>query len=292
MGLVTSPLHRQGCAVVLQIILLYNGIFITQLFFVIMNLKNKVAVITGGASGLDEATVRRFVERGTKCAIFDLNDERGNALAVELGGQVAYFEADVTSEDSITDAVASTVNHFGAIHINCNYAGIGHGEKTVGREHKPHALDSYKRVVDINLIGTFNVLRLCAAQMSKQDVIDAESGRGVIINTASVAGYEGQIGQAAYAATKSAIIGSTICLARDLADLNIRVNTIVPGLIHTPLFDALPENVYQSLESSVLNPQRLGKPDEIAHLAQYLVENDYMNGESVRMDGGIRMQAR
>lgn len=257
-----------------------------------MNLQNKVAVITGGASGLGEATVRRFVEHGARCAIFDLNNERGNALVAELGEQVAYFNADVTSEESVSNAVDATVAHFGAIHINCNYAGIGHGEKTVGRENKPHALDSYKRVVDINLIGTFNVLRLCAAQMSKQGLIDAESGRGIIINTASVAGQEGQIGQAAYAATKGAIIGSTICLARDLAEHSIRVNTIVPGLIHTPLFDALPENVYASLESSVLNPQRLGKPDEIAHLAQYFVENDYMNGESIRMDGGIRMQAR
>lgn len=257
-----------------------------------MNLQNKVAVITGGASGLGEATVRRFVEHGARCAIFDLNDERGNALVTELGDQVAYFNADVTSEESITKAIGATVKQFGAIHINCNYAGIGHGEKTVGRENKPHALDSYKRVVDINLIGTFNVLRLCAAQMSKQELIDADSGRGVIINTASVAGQEGQIGQAAYAATKGAILGSTICLARDLAELNIRVNTIVPGLIHTPLFDALPENVYESLEATVLNPQRLGRPDEIAHLAQYLVENDYMNGENVRMDGGIRMQAR
>jgi NAD(P)-dependent dehydrogenase (short-subunit alcohol dehydrogenase family) len=257
-----------------------------------MNLQNKVAVITGGASGLGEATVRRFVEHGARCAIFDLNDEKGNALASELGDQVMYFNADVTSEESITNAISATVNHFGAIHINCNYAGIGHGEKTVGRENKPHGLDSYKRVVDINLVGTFNVLRLCATQMSKQELIDIDSGRGVIINTASVAGQEGQIGQAAYAATKGAILGSTICLARDLADLSIRVNAIVPGLIHTPLFDALPDNIYESLEATVLNPQRLGKPDEIAHLAQYLVENDYMNGENVRMDGGIRMQAR
>jgi 3-hydroxyacyl-CoA dehydrogenase/3-hydroxy-2-methylbutyryl-CoA dehydrogenase len=257
-----------------------------------MKLNNKVAVITGGASGLGEATLRRFVANGAKCSIFDLNNERGNALAKELGVNVAYFNTNVTDEQSVEAAIARTVETFGAIHINCNYAGVGHGEKTVGRENKPHALESFKRVVDINLIGTFNVLRLCAAQMSKQELIDEDSGRGVILNTASVAGQEGQIGQAAYAATKGALIGSTICLARDLAEHRIRVNTIVPGLIHTPLFDALPENVYQSLEATVLNPQRLGKPDEIAHLAQYLVENDYMNGENVRMDGGIRMQAR
>ena len=257
-----------------------------------MKLENKIAVITGGASGLGEATVRRFHANGAKCSILDLDDERANALVAELGSNVMYTNTDVTSEQSVEAAVAATVEAYGAIHINCNYAGIGHGEKTVGKENAPHALDTYKRVVDINLIGTFNVLRLCAAQMSKQDLIDEESGRGVILNTASVAGQEGQIGQAAYAATKGAVIGSTICLARDLAEHRIRVNTIVPGLVHTPLFDALPENVYQSLEASVLNPQRLGKPDEIAHLAQYLVENDYMNGESVRMDGGIRMQAR
>lgn len=257
-----------------------------------MKLENKVAVITGGASGLGEATVRRFVANGAKCAILDLNDERGNSLVAELGDQVIYHNTNVVDEASVESALSRTVEAFGAVHINCNFAGIGHGEKTVGKENKPHALDSYRRVVDINLIGTFNVLRLCAAQMSKQAPVDKDSGRGVILNTASVAGQEGQIGQAAYAATKGAVIGSTICLARDLAEHNIRVNTIVPGLIHTPLFDSLPENVYQSLESSVLNPQRLGKPDEIAHLAQYLVENDYMNGESVRMDGGIRMQAR
>lgn len=257
-----------------------------------MNLKNKVAVITGGASGLGEATLKRFVSHGVKCAIFDLNDERGNSLAEELGNDVVYYNVDVTSGTNVEDAVNQTVAKFGAIHINCNYAGIGYGEKTVGKEHQPHALETYKRVVDINLIGTFNVLRLCAAQMTKQEPLDDDGNRGVILNTASVAGQEGQIGQAAYAATKGAIIGSTICLARDLAQHGIRVNTIVPGLIHTPLFDELPENVYQSLESSVLNPQRLGKPEEIAHLAQYLVENDYMNGECVRLDGGIRMQAR
>lgn len=257
-----------------------------------MNLKDKVAVITGGASGLGDATVRRFAKAGAKLAIFDLNDARGNAIAAELGDAVRYFNVDVTAEDSVIAAIEGTLAAFDEIHINCNFAGIGHGEKTVGKEHVPHALDSYRRVVDVNLIGTFNVLRLCAAQMSRQQPLNDDGCRGVILNTASVAGQEGQIGQAAYAATKGALIGSTICLARDLAGIGVRLNTIVPGLIHTPLFDDLPENVYQSLESSVLYPQRLGKPDEIAQLAEYLVENDYMNGECVRMDGGIRMQAR
>lgn len=257
-----------------------------------MELNNKVAVITGGASGLGEATTRRFVEQGAKVAIFDLNDERGKAIAAELGDAVIYQNVNVVSEDSVEAGINATLEAFGAIHINCNYAGIGHGEKTVGKENTPHALDSYRRVIDINLIGTFNVLRLCAAQMSKQEPLNEDGCRGIIINTASVAGQEGQIGQAAYAATKGAIIGSTICLARDLASIGVRVNTIVPGLIHTPLFESMPDNVYQALEASVLYPQRLGKPDEIAQLAQYFVENDYMNGECVRMDGGIRMQAR
>lgn len=257
-----------------------------------MKLQDRVAVITGGASGLGEATVRHFVEQGAKVAIFDLNDERGETIAASLGQNVAYVNVDVTSEESVEKAILATVERFGAIHIDCNFAGISHAEKTVGKEHVPHALDTYKRVVDINLVGTFNVLRLCAAQMSKQDPFNQDGCRGVILNTASVAGQEGQIGQAAYAATKGGIIGSTICLARDLAQTGIRVNTIVPGLIHTPLFDSLPEHVYQSLESNVLFPGRLGKPVEIAQLAQYLIENDYMNGECVRMDGGIRMQAR
>ncbi len=257
-----------------------------------MQLNDKVAVITGGASGLGEATVRRFTDQGAHCAIFDLNQERGEALAEELGSRVRFYSVDVTSEDSVCAGVNQTVADFDAIHINCNYAGIGSGEKTVGREYKPHGLDSFKKVVDINLIGTFNVLRLCAAQMAQQEPINEDGHRGVILNTASVAGQEGQIGQAAYAATKGAILGSTICFARDLAEYGIRVNTIVPGLIHTPLFDSLPEHIFNALEASVLNPPRLGKPEEIAHLAQYLVENDYMNGECVRMDGGIRMQAR
>ena len=173
-----------------------------------MELQDKIAVITGGASGLGEATLRRFIANGAKVAIFDLNEERGKALVAEFGDEnVAYFQVDVTSEESVSNAIAGTLDKFGAIHINCNYAGIGHGEKTVGKEHVPHALDSYRKVIDVNLIGTFNVLRLCAAQMSKQEPITEDGSRGVILNTASVAGQEGQIGQAAYAATKGAVIG-------------------------------------------------------------------------------------
>lgn len=258
-----------------------------------MDLNNKVAVVTGGASGLGEATVRAYVARGARVAIFDMNAERGAAISSELGAErVAYFDVNVCDEGDVEAAIAGTVERFGAIHVCNNYAGIGHGEKTVSKG-VPHKLESFAKIINVNLIGTFNVARLAAAQMVQQDPVTDDGGRGVIIiNTASVAGMEGQIGQAAYSASKGGVIGMTLTIARDLAADGIRCNTIVPGLIHTPLFDQLPENVYQSLEASVLCPQRLGKPEEIAHLSVYLVENDYMNGECVRMDGGIRMQAR
>jgi len=256
-----------------------------------MDIKGKVAIVTGGASGLGEATVRRFEDLGAMVAIFDMNEERGQALAAELGTSVIYQAVDVTDEESVENAIAATQETFGGIHICCNYAGIGNAVKTVGRD-GACPLDAFKVVINVNLVGTFNVLRLAAEAMSRQDPVTGDGGRGVIINTASVAAYEGQIGQAAYSASKGGIVGMTLPIARDLSSLGIRVNTIVPGLIHTPLFDSLPEEPYKSLEAQVLYPKRLGKPDEIAHLAQYIVENDYTNGECIRMDGGIRMQAR
>lgn len=256
-----------------------------------MDLNGKVAVVTGGASGLGEATVRRYVAQGVKVAIFDMNDARGNAIAEELGDGVIYQTVNVTDEDTVIAALNATLEAFGAVHICNNFAGIGDAAKTVSRG-EPLALDKFKRVIDVNLIGTFNVARLVAAQMAKQDPVNEDGGRGVIINTASVAAYEGQIGQVAYSASKGAIVGMTITMARDLASLGIRVNTIVPGLIHTPLFDSLPEEAYKSLEAQALYPRRLGKPDEIAHLSQYIAENDYTNGECIRMDAGIRMQPR
>jgi NAD(P)-dependent dehydrogenase (short-subunit alcohol dehydrogenase family) len=256
-----------------------------------VNLEDKVAVVTGGASGLGEATVRRYVAHGAKVAIFDMNDERGNALAAELGDSVFYQNVNVTDEHAVEAAIAATVAAFGGIHICNNFAGIADARKTVSRG-EAFPLDAFKRVLDVNLNGTFNVLRLVALQMSKQEPINDDGGRGVIINTASIAAYEGQIGQAAYSASKGGIVGMTLPIARDLASLGIRVNTIVPGLIHTPLFDALPPDAIASLSGSVLFPQRLGRPEEIAHLSQYIVENDYTNGECIRMDGGIRMQPR
>lgn len=256
-----------------------------------MEIKNKIAVVTGGASGLGEATVRMYVEEGARVAIFDLNKARGASLIEELGDQVAYFDVNVADEKSVEDAVVSVVEHWGAIHICNNYAGIGIPAKTVSRgEAMP--LASFKKVIDVNLVGTFNVVRVVANQMAKQEPVTVDQGRGVIINTASVAAFEGQIGQAAYAASKGGVVGMTLPLARDLANYGIRVNTIAPGLIHTPMFESLPEEAYKSLSNSPLYPQRLGRADEIAHLSKYIIESDYTNGETIRMDAGIRMQPR
>ena len=256
-----------------------------------MNIKDKVAVVTGGASGLGEGTVRRYVANGAKVAIFDMNDQRGEALVAELGDAVMYCNVNVADEAAVQTAVDAVVARFGAIHICNNFAGIAVAMKTLGRD-GAHPLSTYKKVLDVNLIGTFNVLRLVAEKMSAQEPVTDEGTRGVIINTASIAGYEGQIGQVAYSASKGGVIGMTLPLARDLASFGIRVNTIVPGLIHTPLFDSLPEEAYKSLAASPLYPKRLGKPDEIAHLSQFMVENEYLNGECIRLDAGIRMQPK
>jgi NAD(P)-dependent dehydrogenase (short-subunit alcohol dehydrogenase family) len=256
-----------------------------------MEIKDKVAVITGGASGLGEATARTLVAMGAKVAIFDMNDAKGAALASELGDHALFQSVNVTSEASVQAGIAATMARFGAIHICCNYAGIGNAVKTVGKD-GPFPLDKFKLIIDVNLIGTFNVLRLAANEMQKNEPYNEFGGRGCIINTASVAAYEGQIGQAAYSASKGGIVGMTLPIARDLSSIGIRCNTIVPGLIHTPLFQGAPENVINALAAQVLYPKRLGRPEEIAHVAVMLIENEYMNGECVRMDGGIRMQPR
>lgn len=258
-----------------------------------MDLKGKTALVTGGASGLGEATVRRYHAHGANVAILDMNDDRGEALAKELGDSVRYFNGNVTDEEGVAAIIEATVKAFGALHICNNFAGIGSAHKTYDKKKDaPHPLDVFKRVLDVNLTGTFNVARLAAQQMASQGPVTEDGQRGVITNTASVAGYEGQIGQVAYSASKGGVIGMTLVIARDLAQVGIRCNTIVPGLIHTPLFDTLPEHIFTALENTVLYPNRLGKPDEIAMLAQQIVENDYINGESIRMDGGIRMTPR
>ncbi len=256
-----------------------------------MEIKDKVAVITGGASGLGEATARRLHGMGAKVAIFDMNEEKGQALAKELGDGAIFQNVNVTSEDAVQQGIGATMDAFGAIHICCNYAGIGNAIKTVGKD-GPFPLDKFKLIIDVNLIGTFNVLRLAANEMQKNEPYNEYGGRGCIINTASVAAYEGQIGQAAYSASKGGIVGMTLPIARDLSSIGVRCNTIVPGLIHTPLFQGAPDKVIDALSAQVLYPKRLGRPEEIAHVAVMLIENEYMNGECVRMDGGIRMQPR
>lgn len=257
-----------------------------------MDIAGKVAVVTGGASGLGEATVRAYVEKGAKAAIFDMNPERGAALVAELGeDKVAFYHVDVAEESVVVEAIAGVMKKFGAIHICNNFAGIADAIKTHGKD-GPHSLDRYKRVLNINLIGTFNVARLCAEQMEKNEPYDEQGGRGVIINTASVAAYEGQVGQVAYSSSKGGVVAMTLPMARDLAPLGIRVNTIVPGLIHTPMFDGAPEEIIQALSKMVVNPKRLGRSDEIAHLSVMMVENEYLNGECIRLDGAIRMQPK
>lgn len=256
-----------------------------------MELNSRVAVITGGASGLGEATARCYLAAGARVAVFDLNADKGHQLENEFGDALLYCNVDVTSEADVSAAVDKVVARFGAIHICNNFAGVAPAMKTLTRD-GPHALAVFAKTLAINLTGTFNVVRLVAAQMAKQAPIDSEGQRGVIINTASVAAFEGQIGQAAYSASKGGIVGMTLPIARDLASVGIRVNAIAPGLIHTPLFDGLPPAAVEGLSKMPLFPQRLGQPDEIAHLCKFIVENDYTNGEVIRMDAGIRMQAK
>ena len=257
-----------------------------------MDMKEKVAVVTGGASGIGQAVARRLAEAGGKVAIFDLNEDAGQAMVAELGADNCVFaNVNVVDEASVKAGIEATVSAMGAIHVNVNCAGIGNAAKTLGKN-GPFPLDLWNTVIAVNLTGTFNVLRLCAEVMAKNEPVTDDGARGVIINTASVAAYEGQMGQAAYSASKGGIVGMTLPIARDLSTIGIRVNTIVPGLINTPLFNGLTPEFVESLSQSVLYPKRLGRPEEIAQLAAAIVDNDYINGECIRMGGGIRMQPR
>ena len=256
-----------------------------------MDIKNKVAVITGGASGLGRATAELFAERGAKVAIFDLNDELGNEFAEGDAANRAYFKTNVVSEETVQANINAVVERFGAVHVCVNCAGIGSGAKTVGKD-GPHPLDVFQKVIDINLVGSFNVLRLCAEKMQANAPEGDAGERGVIISTASVAAQDGQIGQAAYSASKGGIVGMTLPIARDLAKLGVRNNTILPGLFNTSLFNGLPQEVVDALVSMIQFPKRLGDPAEFALMAAQIVENPYLNGECIRLDAGIRMQPR
>ncbi len=252
-----------------------------------MNINDAVAIVTGGASGLGEATAREFVENGVKVSIWDMNSERGEAIASELGDAAIFIRTDVTSEDQVVDAVEKTVETFGKISVAVNCAGIATAEKTVGKE-GPHSLEAFQRTININLIGSFNVARLAAAEMQKNETND-DGERGVIINTASIAAFDGQKGQVAYAGSKGGVVGMILPMARDLANQGIRVNAIAPGLFMTPMMAGLPEAARDALAQQPLFPKRLGNPREFGKLAKFIAECPYMNGETVRLDGGIRL---
>jgi NAD(P)-dependent dehydrogenase (short-subunit alcohol dehydrogenase family) len=250
-----------------------------------MLIKNSVFLITGGASGLGAATARMAAENGGKVVIADLQVEAGEKLAKELGGR--FVKCDVTSEADGKAAVETAVKAFGGVHVLVNCAGIGTAERTLGKE-GPHNLAHFTRVVAINLIGSFNMIRLAADAMAKAGP-NAAGERGVVINTASVAAFDGQIGQAAYSASKGGIVGMTLPIARDLSRNGIRVCTIAPGIFETPMLLGMPKDVQDALGKMVPFPPRLGKPTEYAQLARAIIENEMMNGETIRLDGAIRM---
>ena len=251
-----------------------------------MDIKNSTFIVTGGASGLGEATVRAIVAAGGKVVIADVNADAGNAIAKELG-QVRFIKTDVTSEADGKAAVDLALKEFGGLQGLINCAGVAIGEKTVGKD-GPHALASFTRVIGINLIGTFNMIRLAADAMSKAQP-NAGGERGVIVNTASVAAYDGQIGQAAYSASKGGIVGMTLPIARDLSRSGIRVVTIAPGIFETPMLLGMPKDVQDALGKLVPFPSRLGRPAEYAALARHIIENEMLNGETIRLDGAIRL---
>jgi NAD(P)-dependent dehydrogenase (short-subunit alcohol dehydrogenase family) len=255
-----------------------------------MEIKGSVAVVTGGASGLGEATVRNFVEGGGKVCILDLQEEKGQNLSEGLGDDVIFCKTDVTDEHSVQNAIDKTVEAFGGIHLAVNCAGVGDAAKVLGKD-GPIPIDQFNRVIQINLIGTMNVIRLAAEKMVANPP-NEDGEKGIVINTASAAAFDGQIGQPAYSASKAGVVGMTLPIAREFAEYGLRIVTIAPGLFETPLLMALPEKVKESLGKMVPFPNRLGKPTEFAMLARQIVENPMLNGETIRLDGAIRMAAK
>ncbi|MFZ2396108.1 MAG: 3-hydroxyacyl-CoA dehydrogenase [Smithella sp.] len=255
-----------------------------------MNVQGSTVVVTGGASGLGEACVRNLLSGGAKIAIFDFAAERGEKMAAELGKDVIFAKTDVTDEAAVQGAIYKTMEAFGTINIAINCAGGATPMKVLSKK-GPMPLAAFNRTVQINLVGTFNVIRLVVEQMVK-NAPDADGEKGVIINTASVAAFDGQIGQADYSASKGGIVAMTLPIARECADYGIRVMTIAPGLFDTPLLHSLPEAARESLGKMVPFPQRLGQPAEFATLVKHIIENRMLNGEVIRLDGAIRMAAR
>ncbi|KEA63653.1 3-hydroxyacyl-CoA dehydrogenase [Marinobacterium lacunae] len=255
-----------------------------------MNIQNSHFVVTGAASGIGEAVARRLHSLGARVTLADVNAERGEQVAASMGELAQFCTTDISDEASVQSSIDTAIDRFGPISGLVNCAGIPGAERVIGRE-GPHRLASFERALRVNLLGTFNMIRICADKMQHNEPgIDNE--RGVIINTASVAAFDGQIGQAAYSASKGGVCAMTLPIARELARFGIRVLTIAPGIFKTPMMDVLPPEVQESLGASVPFPQRLGDPDEFAALAQHIIENRMLNGEVIRLDGGIRMAAK
>lgn len=253
-----------------------------------MKINGVAAIVTGGASGLGAATAEMLAKEGAKVTLFDMNEEAGKAHAEKIGG--TFIKVNVTDTANVIEAIAAAEAKNGVARILVSCAGIATGAKTVGKENAPHPMDQFRKTIEINLIGTFNVLTHFAARLSTVEPIGEE--RGVIINTASVAAFEGQVGQAAYSASKGGVVGMTLPIARDLAPLGIRVMGIAPGIFYTPMMATLPQNVQDSLGKQVPFPSRLGQPSEYAQLAQSIITNPMLNGDVIRLDGAIRMPPR
>ena len=252
-----------------------------------MNANEVRALITGGVSGLGLAVARKVVALGGQAILLDVNDDAGEAAVAELGDAVAYLRTDVTSEQQVSDAVDTAVRHMGLINAAVNCAGIIGAGRVLGRE-APMALDYFAKVIQVNLVGSFNVCKAVGAAMESNPP-GPDGERGVIISTASVAAFDGQIGQAAYSASKGGIVGMTLPIAREFARIGVRVNAIAPGIFWTPMVDGMPEHVQESLSASIPFPSRLGKPEEFADLVVHIMENEYLNGETIRLDGAVRL---
>ncbi|MCG3861381.1 SDR family NAD(P)-dependent oxidoreductase [Psychrobacter faecalis] len=258
-----------------------------------MQMEQHSFLVTGGASGLGESVVRAIVSQGGKVVIADLNESTGQALVNELGDNVRFVRCDVTSGDEVKAAVEMAEKEFGGLQGSINCAGIAVVQKLLDRENNPADLDAFSRGVNINLVGSFNVARLVAASIAKRIVnssgVEKNADNGVIINTASIAAFDGQVGQASYSSSKAGVVGLTLPLARELARHGIRVMTIAPGVFATPMMETIPEKAREQLEAGVPYPKRLGKPNEFAKLVTHIIDNAYLNGEVIRLDGAIRM---
>jgi NAD(P)-dependent dehydrogenase (short-subunit alcohol dehydrogenase family) len=252
-----------------------------------MQLNNVKALITGGVSGLGLAVARKVIASGGQAVLLDINDDAGAAVEAELGGAATYIRTDVTSEQGVQDTVKLAVEHMGCVNVAVNCAGIIGAGRVLGRE-APMALEFFINTIQVNLVGSFNIIKAVGAAM-ESNAPNEDGERGVIISTASVAAYDGQIGQAAYSASKGGIVGMTLPIAREFARIGVRVNAVAPGIFWTPMVDGMPEHIQESLSASIPFPSRLGKPEEYAELVAHMVENGYLNGETIRLDGAVRL---